>query len=136
MLRPVSLLVVLAALAGSAPAQQPRLTRRDFAGLLAVSHQYLPEPAYDGWWDGLVTACGCQPAVRLEAVVWHVAPEGFACAADRAQGCLGEWTGNGDIFIARKHVMDQRLVQHEMLHAILGRGDHGHPLFRRLHLEP
>lgn len=126
------LLSLLALVALPLAAQQPRLTRADYAGLLAISQQYIPEPVYDGWWDELVRGCGCQPATRLESIIWYKAPEGFRCEADETNGCIGEWTGTGDIFIGRKHVSDQRVVQHEMLHAILGRGDHRHPLFRRL----
>ena len=115
----------LLVLATPAFAQGPTITPADAAPLFATSQQFLPPVEYDTWWDELVAACECAPATNLADLIWRETPaDSFLCPGVTDQGCTGQWLASGDVFLARGYWTVQRAVQHEMLHAILGRGDH------------
>ncbi len=78
-------------------------------------------------------ACGCEPATTFESIIWRQGPyDGFYCA-EMGDACVGQWLSapSNTIVIAKRWMDDSHTVKHEMLHAILGRGDHP-PIFRRL----
>ncbi len=122
---------------GPSVGQGRSAARADMTWLFQNAPQYIAPVQYDSWWDELVLACGCVPQTTLEALVWHDAPaRGFACPAVEYNAnslCTGQWVSTGDIFIAGRYRLDERVVKHEMLHAMLRTG--GHPaLFGRLNL--
>jgi len=133
-MRYLTLLFLALLVAASARGQeQPRADHAEVAWLFQNSPQYLPPVQYERWYDELVAAAGTEPNTTFEALIWHAAPRnGFGCQGSR-ETCQGQWLDTGDIFIATRWVDDERVVKHEMLHAILGRGDHP-ALFRRLNL--
>lgn len=126
-------LLVLSLLAGSLAAQG-RITQPTFTRLLGISQQFIPPPQYEQWYDELVKECDCRPATTVIELTWYEAPrDGFYCEGQEAP-CTGQWINNGVIFIAANWRMDERTVKHELLHAILNRGDHPR-IFQKLNLD-
>ncbi len=132
----VAVLLTLLAGFGLATAQGP--DRAQIKWLFENSPQYAAPAQYDTWWDELVLAVNAPVQATLEGIVWHAAPaRGFGCPVDEKVDantlCVGQWLSTGDIFIASMDRLDERVVKHEMLHAILNTG--GHPaIFRKLNL--
>jgi len=100
--------------------------------LVARARHVTPAPAYARWWQELVVACDCTPVVSFEAVVWYVMPGGpFPCGAGPT--CDGLTTPKAQIVLASSERDRERVVKHEMVHAVLGGdGEHRHPLWRSL----
>lgn len=81
----------------------------------------LPAPeAYRTWWRE-TEACAGRTG-NFERVRWFVR-EGsdFACPTGR---CVGRWESGHRIYVARRWQHHPLVIRHEMLHAILGTGDH------------
>jgi hypothetical protein len=133
-------ILLLSTLASPSTAQREQhvANRRDVEWLFKNSPQYVAPVQYDVWWDELVLACGCTPVTISASIVWRDAPSrGFACPVGEAMDantlCVGQWLNSGDIFIATRYRLDERVVKHEMLHAILGVGNHP-AIFAKLNL--
>lgn len=81
-------------------------------------------PEYRAWW-AQTEACS-ESQGRLERIQWFVVPgvSGFMTAAGER---VGSWSWDGGvtrIVIAGDYVGHELVVRHEMLHALLYRGDH------------
>jgi hypothetical protein len=91
-------------------------------------------PEYSRWWEQAVAAAQTEPAISLDALRWYVVPgvTYFPCRSETGR-CYGRWlsiSGEPHIILSENAVLRRISVQHEMLHAILGDGDHG-PAFVR-----
>lgn len=82
---------------------------------------------FQQWWDNAVKATGAVPAVSYHDLSIYVHPDPhFPCSAS-AGYCYGFWTVNGGshfLLLAAPFTSRRAIVQHEMLHAILGSGKH------------
>lgn len=91
-----------------------------------------PQPQYKRWYDELVAACGCEPKTPYEAIAFQMVP-GVTFKCD-VWNCDGAYILEYDmLFVTSAYANDERVMKHEMLHAILGRGDHP-ALFKQLGL--
>jgi hypothetical protein len=113
--------------------QQPTASMAWAVSTHRASTWFAAPPEYRGWWDDLVAACECKPAVSFDLVAFQRLP-GNTFACDDRHRCYGAFVqGYNVLFIAAAHLRDRLVVEHEMLHAILGRADHP-PIFRSLGL--
>jgi hypothetical protein len=83
-----------------------------------------PPPEYRTWWQDVAAHCDCDPATTFEHLLWYEVPgETFACGGpDR---CAAGRDADDIILLAHRWVRSVAVVQHEMLHALLG-GDPQH----------
>ena len=79
-----------------------------------------PPAVYAGWWGDMETCSSV--AAPLTRVDWYEVPgDQFATP----QGWRwGWWQPPHSIYLAQAHVLDERLVEHEMLHDLLQVGTH------------
>lgn len=111
------------------------------------SEPYDRPDIYKKWWKEISDCAGLHG--NLKKIHWHWAmwPSDssygdyyFRCPSNskHAGWCDGWWTADKqhDIYIGKNHMDDQRVVEHEMLHDLLGGlngkalGPH-HPLFKQ-----
>lgn len=81
-------------------------------------------PVYQEWWARTEACSGLQG--DLGKIEWFVIPgESFECPSGQ---CAGRWQGNR-IYLSETWEMNELVVRHEMLHALLGRPGHPDPPF-------
>jgi hypothetical protein len=87
-----------------------------------------PLAVYDDWWRATQECSGRSGA--LARVSWFVVRGGdsFAYRGVRYDGYW--WNGVHWITLAESRVQDPGIVRHEMLHDLLGRGDHPAEFFQ------
>jgi hypothetical protein len=84
-----------------------------------------PPATYATWWQATEACSGLHG--DFAAVDWYVVPgTQFDCPTGT---CVGRWESNGRIYLAAGAVMDEQVVRHEMLHALIGRPGHPDPPF-------
>lgn len=124
-------LVLLFCRAGMVSAQRPQAITAWIAShgvdASAIMLPREPREPYRRWFEEVITACGCMPVAIFEDLHWHLVPREsldgtFNCLL--SDKCLGWWWETNDIFLAEQFADTEWVVKHEMLHAILGRGDH------------
>ena len=89
---------------------------------------------YRGWWAELETCVGHSASLTAR---FYVVPEGEELTDPRtgksAEGLWighGDGPGSGDILVRDRSRHRVGLLKHEMLHALLYRGDHDDPAWR------
>jgi hypothetical protein len=76
--------------------------------------------AYRQWWAEIEDCAGrSAPIDRVR--FWVVKGDEFPCPNGP---CAGHWRSPHDVYIAETWVHNETLVKHEMLHDVLGTGDH------------
>jgi hypothetical protein len=76
---------------------------------------------YATWW-GMTEACSGIHA-PLSAVTWYVVPTSSGSVG--IDGAIAYWSAASNrIVLAEGHLLDGAIVRHEMLHSLLGVGDH------------
>ncbi len=81
-------------------------------------------PQYLQWWTKTEACAG--RLGRLDGIAWYVVPDATAFMTPKGEE-VGNWSRGSDgtrIVIADAYVGDELVVRHEMLHALLDRGDH------------
>ena len=114
------------------PPAGPQALRNAAEWVVADAKSITPiPPEYAAWYDELVDRCihvakSCQVQEWLvEDMQFYVMPAPFRCNRLEETRCIGQaWVNVGRIYLARGWVLDKRHVQHEMLHLILGTGEH------------
>lgn len=90
---------------------------------------YVPPPIYDEWWQKMVSCSGVVPPVAMTRVNFFIvlAPY-FLVNGDTVVGLSGKDTRTGEryIYLVSDLLLDERSVEHEMLHTILDNRP-GHP---------
>jgi hypothetical protein len=81
--------------------------------------------AYRHWW-GEVEACAQRSAPIERVRFWVIKGDEFPCPNGP---CAGHWRSPHDVYIAERWVNDETLVKHEMLHDLLGTGQHPEAYF-------
>ncbi|HEX4933760.1 MAG TPA: hypothetical protein VFV33_11310 [Gemmatimonadaceae bacterium] len=90
--------------------------------------RYAPEGAvpleipavYRQWWSQVEDCAGREaPIERVR--FWVVQGDEFPCPNGP---CVGRWNAPHDVYLAETWVYNASLVKHEMLHDLLGTGDH------------
>lgn len=132
-------LVYLLGMVACAPAARgpvrftPATTSREWSSqqrltsLLRASTPYAPLDSYGAWWNEVRVICECKPKLQLDALQWRsIVSTGLY---ERGE----YWGGIDVVFILSADTHTPSVVQHEMLHAMLG-GDesHQHRAWRRL----
>jgi len=76
------------------------------------------------WWAKTEACSGRR--VEPQAITWYVVPDVsvFATAHEQNVGFWSRGTDGARIVIAGNYIGDEMVVRHEMLHALLDRGDH------------
>jgi hypothetical protein len=90
-----------------------------------ISVLIAPDSTYRVWYDELVEACHCKPAVAFDDILWYraVTPT-FPCLTGNTK-CYGMFLPElNALFLGSERLGDEITVKHELLHAILGRADH------------
>jgi len=82
-------------------------------------------PSYYTWWAE-VERCAQQSADIGRVRFWVVKGENFPCPNGP---CIGHWRSPHHVYVAEAWVNDAALVKHEMLHDILGSGEHPRAVF-------
>jgi hypothetical protein len=83
---------------------------------------FTPPAAYRTWWTAIAACAGI--AADFERVDWYQVPDSsYPCPAYDGR-CGGWWQPPHTIYLAAAWLSDRRLVEHEMLHDLLQRGDH------------
>lgn len=98
-------------------------------GVVVVA--YAPPVEYQGWWEAMLVCSSVVPPVRLTDVhFYRVNGPAFTINGTTVIGLSGKdpLTGEYRIYLTEYVVMDERTVQHEMLHTILDNHP-GHPFF-------
>lgn len=95
------------------------------AGPLPAEAVAFAVPAqFHDWW-ARTEACAGRTG-RLAGINWYIVP-GAAQFLNDGAGQVGRWSRSGAesrIVLAGDFAGDELVVRHEMLHALLGRGDH------------
>jgi len=89
--------------------------------------EYDPPPIYRQWWLETVQCIG--QGGQFDDVTWYRAPGPFFDCPAGDGNCLGWWGTNHEIYIANEWLGFDTLVRHEMIHELIGRGDHPSPPF-------
>ena len=103
------------------------------APALPAGARPLPRPdVYEAWWQ-MVEACSGKQG-DLARVSWYRVPPGDADGGFEIDGesYAGYWYGSGAgdrIALVAGRELDGHVVRHEMLHALLRRGDHARAAF-------
>jgi len=115
------LIVLLAACSGTLQAQTPA----EQQAWLAKAQPATVPPAFATWWTDVASDCGCAPAITFDQLLWYTIPgDAFQCG--RAEQCAGIFSqDDGIIVLAKRYFGNERVIKHEMLHAMLN-GDQGH----------
>lgn len=79
----------------------------------------VPE-AYRHWWAQM-EECAQRVAPFDRVRFWVVRGDEFPCPKGP---CAGHWRSPHDVYIAETWVHNETLVKHEMLHDLLGSGEH------------
>ncbi|HVH10350.1 MAG TPA: hypothetical protein VM736_11185 [Gemmatimonadales bacterium] len=84
--------------------------------------EFSPPPAYRAWWTAI------EECARIWGdfgrIEWYQVPgPSYPCPAYEGS-CRGWWQPPHTIYIAAQSLNDAQLVEHEMLHDLLQRGDH------------
>jgi hypothetical protein len=83
---------------------------------------FTPPAAYRAWWSVIAVCAGISG--DFDRVEWYQVPDAtYPCPA-YAGRCAGWWRPPHDIYLAEVWLADRQLVEHEMLHDLLQRGDH------------
>jgi len=94
-----------------------------------------PPPQYQTWWARTEACAGVNG--RFNAIRWFTVPWAVSFPTPEGEQ-VGRWTRDGGgprIVIAGEYLADEMVVRHEMLHELLGRGDHPAEFFvARCHL--
>lgn len=86
-----------------------------------------PPASYRAWWAAMEACAGTTG--DFDRVAWYaVEGSSYPCPAYDGR-CEGWWQPPHTVYIAQTLLGDRRLVEHEMLHDLLERGDHP-PLFQ------
>lgn len=99
-----------------------------------LSREHIPftPPAYYETWYAEVVADVGYTRLPFSAIRWTaVAPSGNLhewYSSNHGYSTCGIYIER-QIFLCLVRMADENLVKHELLHAISGRDDHGHPLF-------
>ena len=92
------------------------------AELLPGAVPFTPPESFDGWWANMET-CSHLTA-DYGRVSWYYIPGGgFDCPTEGGN-CDGMWQPPHTIYLAHERMNDSVLVEHEMLHDLIQRGDH------------
>jgi hypothetical protein len=122
-------LLLLAGLAACTPPLGP------LAALPDQAVAFTPPPEFEAWW-AKTEACSGR-AAEPRGIVWYVVPDasGFASSQGQDVGFWSRGTNGARIIIAGTYMGNEMVVRHEMLHALLDRGDHPPEYFvTRCHL--
>lgn len=93
----------------------------------AGATEFTPPPVYQAWWAEIAACAGLSG--DLAAIDWYqVSGWNYPCPAYEGR-CSGWWQPPHSIYLAAGWLDDRRLVEHEMLHDLLQRGDHP-PVFQ------
>ena len=86
-----------------------------------------PPAAYRVWWTEIERCAGLWG--DFDRVEWYEVPGStYACPAHEGR-CDGWWRSPHTIYVDQSQLYDRPLVEHEMLHDLLQRGDHP-PVFQ------
>ena len=86
------------------------------------AEEFTPPDVYRMWWAE-VEACA-QLSGDFSRITWYEVPGSrYDCPA-YPNGCVGWWQPPHTIYLAQVWVNDRGVVEHEMLHDLLQRGDH------------
>jgi hypothetical protein len=90
--------------------------------------EFSPPAAYRAWWTEIEACAGI--TADYAAIEWYeVRGASYACPAYEGR-CAGWWQPPHTIYLAEDWLNDRVLVEHEMLHDLLQRGDHP-PVFQQ-----
>src|SRR5205809_4574001 len=83
---------------------------------------FTPPAAYGTWWAEIESCAGISG--DFAAIKWYEVPgSSYSCPAYEGE-CAGWWQPPHTIYLAETRANDRLLVEHEMLHDLLQRGDH------------
>jgi len=84
--------------------------------------EFTPPAAYQTWWAAIEECAGLWS--KFDRVEWYEVPGvDYPCPAYEGR-CDGWWQPPHTIYLAYRWRNDRQLVEHEMLHDLLQRGDH------------
>ena len=89
----------------------------------------IPLADYTDWWHATEQCAGLQG--DMSRVTWFSVPNHTSFVYDNVQYDGYWWNGVHWIILAGEKVTDGMLVRHEMLHELLGRGDHPAEYFQQ-----
>ncbi|HYK81603.1 MAG TPA: hypothetical protein VEU55_00540 [Gemmatimonadales bacterium] len=93
----------------------------------AGATEFSPPAVYRTWWAEIAACAGLSG--DFAAIDWYqVVGTSYSCPAYEGS-CSGWWQPPHTIYLAAAWVNDRQLVEHEMLHDLLQRGDHP-PVFQ------
>jgi hypothetical protein len=88
---------------------------------------FTPPAVYRTWWNAIEACAGLW--ADFDRVEWYKVPGAdYPCPAYEGR-CDGWWQPAHAIYLAYRWHDDRHLVEHEMLHDLLQRGDHP-PVFQ------
>jgi len=89
--------------------------------------EFTPPAVYQTWWSAIEACAGLWG--EFDRIEWYEVPgSDYPCPAYEGR-CDGWWRPPHTIYLARQWRDEPRLVEHEMLHDLLQRGDHP-PVFQ------
>jgi hypothetical protein len=88
-----------------------------------------PPDSYADWWQNTQQCAGRQG--DLSRISWFMVPDHASFLYENAKYDGYWWNGVHWILLAGEKVNDPLIVRHEMLHELLGRGDHPADYFQR-----
>ena len=89
--------------------------------------EFTPPTVYEPWWSAIEACAGLWAG--FDRVEWYEVPGvDYPCPAYEGR-CDGWWQPRHTIYLAHRWRNDRQLVEHEMLHDLLQRGDHP-PVFQ------
>ena len=89
--------------------------------------EFTPPTVYETWWSAIEACAGLWGT--FDRVEWYDVPGAdYPCPAYEGL-CDGWWQPPHSIYLAHRWRNDRQLVEHEMLHDLLQRGDHP-PVFQ------
>jgi hypothetical protein len=96
------------------------------------ARRFTPEPIFESWWQQ-IEECSARTA-DFSLIEWYVVPgEDPFIAPPLGREVLGYWDGSADRIVLLEYVENRSaLVRHEILHAVLRRGDHPPRYFQTL----
>lgn len=103
------------------------LVRCDLTTYPAGAERMDPPELYREWWAEMEKEVGRR--YPMDLLSWWVVPVAPWWEPQIGDYVVGEWFESNRIYIGGPWLMDEGLVKHEMLHAILQDTGHGHPLF-------
>jgi hypothetical protein len=97
--------------------------------LPAGAESLTPLATYPDWWKATEQCAGLQG--NMSRVTWFLVPNQTSFVYDNVQYDGYWWNGVHWIILAGEKVEDGMTVRHEMLHELLGRGDHPAEYFQQ-----